>query len=101
MDQMVPTNTSVSVFYIMNIMQTLGSYSVFLVISTQVLGCILSFQPKLGHMLILKAITMGRQMEYSFGKYNPGKLWEQVWGMDKFLKEKSEVQSMREGMNEC
>ena len=35
-------------------------------------------------------------MEYSFGKYNPSKPCEYVWGMDEFLKEKSEAQLMRE-----
>lgn len=50
-----------SAFYITNFMEWLRKAPVsLLVISAQVLGCILSCYPKMSHMLILKAIAMAR-----------------------------------------
>lgn len=70
MAQMIATNTSISPLYLLDYwlyVVSLDQLVSLVVTSVQVLGCILSCHPELGYMLILKAITVARQVEYSFG----------------------------------
>lgn len=98
--QKTPINTSISAFFYLLgdqhqvVMLDCSSVSV---ISAQVLGCFLSCQPDWVIRSALKLSLQPGRWDTALGDgNNPSKPYEQVQGMDEFLKEKSEAQLMIE-----